>query len=222
MNPRHPPRVFYFSRYQLIMKNLYLSLSLLLGMTLHAQIYQGSTSLGSTMTLDVTLNTNTDSVDVEISGPASGYFAVGFGGTGMNGTYIMLVNSNGTVKERKLGQWNGGSTLSSSISYSAITFKWNANGLYRKSTYRCFNQSLYFPVQRRLYCAHLGERRYILWQSWEFESRIRLDQLDQSVQHCHNDINNPEHLSGRFCANLWTVGQPARYVFRYPSNCHRL
>ena len=121
MNPRHPPRVFYFSRYQLIMKNLYLSLSLLLGMTLHAQIYQGSTSLGSTMTLDVTLNTNTDSVDVEISGPASGYFAVGFGGTGMNGTYIMLVNSNGTVKERKLGQWNGGSTLSSSISYSAIT-----------------------------------------------------------------------------------------------------
>ena len=101
-------------------------------------------------------------------------------------------------------------------------FKWNANGLYRKSTYRCFNQSLYFPVQRRLYCAHLGERRYILWQSWEFESRIWLDQLDQSVQHCYNDINNPEHLSGRFCANLWTVGQPARYVFRYPSNCHRL
>ena len=73
------------------------------------------------MTLDVTLNTSTDSVDVEISGPASGYFAVGFGGTGMNGTYIMLVNSNGTVKERKLGQWNGGLTFCLSIFYSAIT-----------------------------------------------------------------------------------------------------
>ena len=103
------------------MKNLYLSLILLLGMTLQAQIYNGSASLGSSITLDITLNTNTDSVDVEISGPASGYFAVGFGGTGMNGTYIMLVNVNGTVQERKLGQWNGGSTLSSSISYSAIT-----------------------------------------------------------------------------------------------------
>lgn len=103
------------------MKNLYLSLTLLLGMTLQAQIYQGSTSLGSNITLDVTLNTNTDSVDVEISGPSSGYFSVGFGGTGMNGTYIMLVNSNGTVGERKLGQWNGGSALTSSISYSTIT-----------------------------------------------------------------------------------------------------
>lgn len=103
------------------MKNLYLSLTLLLGMTLQAQIYKGSATLGSSITLDVTLNTNTDSVDVEISGTASGYFAVGFGGTGMNGTYIMLVNANGTVQERKLGQWNGGSTLSSSISYSAIT-----------------------------------------------------------------------------------------------------
>jgi len=103
------------------MKNLYLSLSLLLGMTMHAQIYQGSTSLGSTITLDVTMNTNTDSVDIEISGPASGYFAVGFDATGMNGTYIMLVNANGTVGERKLGQWNGGSALASSISYNAIT-----------------------------------------------------------------------------------------------------
>ena len=121
MNPRHPPRVFYFSTYQLIMKNLYLSLTLLLGMTLQAQIYQGSASLGTNITLDVTMNTNTDSVDVEISGPSSGYFSVGFGGTGMNGTYIMLVNSNGTVGERKLGQWNGGSALTSSISYSAIT-----------------------------------------------------------------------------------------------------
>jgi hypothetical protein len=81
------------------MKNLYLSLILLLGMTLQAQIYKGSASLGSSITLDITLNTNTDSVDVEISGPASGYFAVGFGGTGMNGTYIMLVNVNGTVHE---------------------------------------------------------------------------------------------------------------------------
>ncbi len=103
------------------MKNLCLSLSLLLGMTLQAQIYQGFTSLGSTITLDITLNTNTDSVDIEISGPASGYYSVGFGGTGMNGTYIMLVNSNGTVGERKLGQWNGGSALTSSIAYSAIT-----------------------------------------------------------------------------------------------------
>jgi len=46
---------------------------------------------------------------------------VGFGSTGMNGTYILLVNSNGTMAERKLGQYNGGSVLTSSIAYSAVT-----------------------------------------------------------------------------------------------------
>ena len=103
------------------MKNRYLYFAILLSFTGQAQIYSGTTSLGSSMTLDITMNTTTDSLEMEFSGPSSGYFSVGFGSTGMNGTYILLVNSNGTMAERKLGQYNGGSFLTSSIAYSAVT-----------------------------------------------------------------------------------------------------
>ena len=103
------------------MKNRYLYFAILLSFTGQAQIYSGTTSLGSSMTLEITMNTTTDSLEMEFSGPSSGYFSVGFGSTGMNGTYILLVNSNGTMAERKLGQYNGGSVLTSSIAYSAVT-----------------------------------------------------------------------------------------------------
>ena len=121
MNPRHAPGVFYFSRYQLIMKNLVFSLSLLIGVPLQAQIYQGSVQLGTSMSLDISLNTNADSVSIEFSGPSSGYYAVGFGATSMTNAYTIVVNANGTVAERKLGNHQGGNTLSSSISYNAVT-----------------------------------------------------------------------------------------------------
>ena len=103
------------------MKNLYLSLILLLGMTLQAQIYKGSAQLGTSMSLDISLNTNADSVSIEFSGPSSGYYAVGFGATSMTNAYTIVVNANGTVVERKLGNHQGGNTLSSSISYNAVT-----------------------------------------------------------------------------------------------------
>ena len=121
MNPRYSPGVFYFSRYQLIMKNLVFSLSLLIGVPLQAQIYQGSVQLGTSMSLDISLNTNADSVSIEFSGPSSGYYAVGFGATSMTNAYTIVVNANGTVAERKLGNHQGGNTLSSSISYNAVT-----------------------------------------------------------------------------------------------------
>ncbi|MCH9773611.1 MAG: hypothetical protein K0U14_00570, partial [Bacteroidetes bacterium] len=79
------------------MKNLYLSLILLLGMTLQAQIYKGSVQLGTSMSLDISLNTNADSVSIEFSGPSSGYYAVGFGATSMTNAYTIVVNANGTV-----------------------------------------------------------------------------------------------------------------------------
>ena len=121
MNPRYSPGVFYFSRYQLIMKHLVLSLSLLIGVPLQAQIYQGSAQLGTSISLDISLNTNADSVSIEFSGPSSGYYAVGFGATSMTNAYTIVVNANGTVAERKLGNHQGGNTLSSSISYNAVT-----------------------------------------------------------------------------------------------------
>ena len=103
------------------MKNLVFSLSLLIGVPLQAQIYQGSVQLGTSMSLDISLNTNADSVSIEFSGPSSGYYAVGFGATSMTNAYTIVVNANGTVVERKLGNHQGGNTLSSSISYNAVT-----------------------------------------------------------------------------------------------------
>ena len=103
------------------MKNLVLILSLLIGVPLQAQIYQGSAQLGTSISLDISLNTNADSVSIEFSGPSSGYYAVGFGATSMTNAYTIVVNANGTVAERKLGNHQGGNTLSSSISYNAVT-----------------------------------------------------------------------------------------------------
>lgn len=102
------------------MKNWILSAVLLCAIASNGQIYQGSTQLGTTMSLDITLNTNTDSVSMEFSGPSSGYYAVGFGGTGMTNTYTVVVNSNGTVQERKLGNHQGGNVLSASVAYNAV------------------------------------------------------------------------------------------------------
>ena len=96
--------------------------ALLMALPSNGQIYSGSTQLGgAAMSLDITLNTNTDSISMEFSGPSSGYYAVGFGASSMTNTYTIVVNANGTVVERKLGNHQGGSTLSSSISYSAVT-----------------------------------------------------------------------------------------------------
>jgi hypothetical protein len=78
--------------------------ALLMALPLNGQIYSGSTQLGgAAMSLDITLNTNTDSISMEFSGPSSGYYAVGFGATSMTNTYTIVVNANGTVVERKLG-----------------------------------------------------------------------------------------------------------------------
>ena len=88
--------------------------------TTKAQIYQGTTNLGgAASTLDITMDTRVDSVYMEFSGPSSGYYAVGFGGFSMTNRYAVIVNSNGTVNERKLGNHNAGISLTNSVSYSA-------------------------------------------------------------------------------------------------------
>jgi len=101
-------------------KNWILGGVLLFTVTSYAQIYQGSAQLGTSISLDITLNTNTDSVSIEFIGPSSGYYAVGFGGTSMTNTYTLVVNSNGIVQERKLGNHQGGILLSAAVAYSAV------------------------------------------------------------------------------------------------------
>ena len=103
-----------------MMNNWIIGVMLLGTVISYGQIHQGSTQLGTSMSLDITLNTNTDSVSMEFSGPSSGYYAVGFGGTGMTNTYTVVVNSNGTVQERKLGNHQGGNVLTASVAYNAV------------------------------------------------------------------------------------------------------
>lgn len=128
------------------MKNRYLYFAMLLSFIGQAQIYSGTTSLGSSITLDITMNTTTDSLEMEFSGPSSGYFSVGFGSTGMNSTYIVLVNSNGTMAERKLGQYNGGSVLTSSIAYSAVTAGTTRTAYIERSRIGASTNHYTFPV----------------------------------------------------------------------------
>jgi hypothetical protein len=46
------------------MKNRYLYFAMLLSFIGQAQIYSGTTSLGSSITLDITMNTTTDSLEM--------------------------------------------------------------------------------------------------------------------------------------------------------------
>ena len=102
------------------MTTRYLYFAILLSFTVQAQIYSGTTALGLSLTLNVTMNTNSDSLEMEFSGPSYGYYCLGIGSAGLNGTHIVLVNSNGTIAERELSHYNGGSVLASSITYRGV------------------------------------------------------------------------------------------------------
>lgn len=88
---------------------------------LYAQSFAGSKALNSpkNISVDITTHTVGDSVNIVITGPSTVWHAVGFGGSSMNGTYCIVVDGQGNVTERKLGNHNGGSQLTSSISASS-------------------------------------------------------------------------------------------------------
>ncbi|AEV31050.1 hypothetical protein Oweho_0026 [Owenweeksia hongkongensis DSM 17368] len=87
---------------------------------LSAQSFVGSKVLRASNNLSVDISTYSvgDSVNIIITGPATAWHAVGFGGNSMNGTYCIVVDGNGNVTERKLGNHNGGTQLMSSVSFS--------------------------------------------------------------------------------------------------------
>lgn len=88
--------------------------------TLIAQSFVGSKVLRASNNLSVDISTYPvgDSVNIIITGPATVWHSVGFGASSMNGTYCIVIDGNGNVTERRLGNHNGGSQLMSSISMS--------------------------------------------------------------------------------------------------------
>ena len=83
-----------------------------------AQILQGTTTVNAAnnMVITVTVNTQTDVVDITATGPNGAWFGYGFGGSSMTNTYSMITDGSGLIVERKLGNHTSGSLLTSSFS----------------------------------------------------------------------------------------------------------
>lgn len=102
------------------MKKLYYSVLLLAGLLLttqsNAQVFSGTTTVSSSnnMTVTVTVNTNTNLATITMTGTNGSWYAYGFGGSSMNGTYALVSNGTNTITERSLGFHTGGSTLTNS------------------------------------------------------------------------------------------------------------
>lgn len=97
---------------------LLLLVTLCLSTSAKANIFGANTTVnagGETLTLDLTIDTDNDLVTITMTGPDNLFFAFGFGGTSMNGTYAIIMEGNGNVMERNLGFHNQGSLLTSSF-----------------------------------------------------------------------------------------------------------
>ncbi|KAA3639075.1 MAG: hypothetical protein DWQ02_04255 [Bacteroidetes bacterium] len=83
-----------------------------------ASIFTANTSVnagGETLTLDMNIDTDINLVTLTMTGPDNVFFAFGFGGTSMNNTYAIIMEGNGNIMERALGNHNSGTLLTSSI-----------------------------------------------------------------------------------------------------------
>lgn len=91
---------------------------LLIPSLMNASIFTANTSVnagGQTLTLDMTIDTDINLVTLTMTGPDNVFFAFGFGGTAMNNTYAIIMEGNGNIMERSLGNHNSGTLLTSSV-----------------------------------------------------------------------------------------------------------
>ncbi len=109
--------------------NIYLiaCVAALLCQSLRAEVFGGFMELNASwnMHLGVLVDQSTDTVHIQLSGPDSRWFAVGFNRNFMSGTYAIIVDGNGTVTERVLGAHTAGTLLPGSVTVQSMTV---ANG----------------------------------------------------------------------------------------------
>ena len=88
-----------------------------------ADVIQGSVTLNAPqqMTIDLTLNDLTQLADIVLTGPDNMWFSVGFDSTVDANTYAIVVEGGGVVQERKLGDHNAGTRLTSTVSQISST-----------------------------------------------------------------------------------------------------
>ncbi len=83
--------------------------------TLHADLIVGSTifdfSPNPSVSLGLSINTDSNTADIFMSGRSDGWFAIGFGSTTMANTYAIVVENTGNVDEYQLQQFGFGNIL---------------------------------------------------------------------------------------------------------------
>ncbi len=77
------------------------------------------TTGGGDVAMTVTIDDVTEEVDIALTGSDSAWFAVGFGGSTMSGTYTIVTYPGGTVEERQLGEHNPGLPIGPTITLDA-------------------------------------------------------------------------------------------------------
>jgi hypothetical protein len=112
--------------------SVFFSVLLLFPFSSKAQIFQGSSTVSgaNNMTIDITVNTLTNEVDLTLTGPSNLWFAYGFGGSVMSNRYIVLTDGSGNISERKLGNHASGTQLANSL----ISSSSSVNGSIRTTT----------------------------------------------------------------------------------------
>ncbi len=65
--------------------------------------------------LSISIDTVSEAVDFEVTGPATRWFGTGYGATFMSNTYAIIMYPNGTVQERILGNHNAGAVPAQSV-----------------------------------------------------------------------------------------------------------
>lgn len=95
-----------------------LSISVSVGQVLHGS---STVSSANNMTIDVTVDVAQNEVTLVLSGPNSVWFGYGFGGTAMFNRYTLITTGSGAISERKLGNHNSGTTLTSSLTSSSTS-----------------------------------------------------------------------------------------------------
>jgi|GEM_PF-3830024 len=73
------------------------------------------------MHLGILIDKNTDTAHIQISGPSTKWFSVGFNGTQMKNTYAIIIDGNGNYVERKLERKSKGTLLADSLTEMSNT-----------------------------------------------------------------------------------------------------
>lgn len=87
------------------------------------QSFVGNTTVSAAQNMSIEVATYPvgDSVVITMNGPSNVWFAYGFGGSSMSGTYCMVNDGSGNVTERKLGNHAQGTALTSSLLSSSTS-----------------------------------------------------------------------------------------------------